>query len=97
MNHAKAKAMRQMVVLTFTDIECRRLQLAGDFNNWIPDRDVETRNVNGHWQKIFTAEPGVYEYRLIIDGKWQHDPTNAAEIPNELGTINSLLQVPVQH
>ena len=97
MNHAKAKAMRQMVVLTFTDIECRRLQLAGDFNNWIPDRDVETRNVNGRWQKIFTAEPGVYEYRLIIDGKWQHDPTNPAEIPNELGSINSLLQVPVNH
>lgn len=97
MNHAKARPIRHMVVLTFTDIECRRLQLAGDFNEWIPDRDVETRNVNGHWQKIFTAEPGVYEYRLIIDGKWQHDPSNPAEIPNELGSINSLLQVPVQH
>jgi hypothetical protein len=97
MNHAKARSIRHMVVLTFTDIECRRLQLAGDFNEWIPDRDVETRNVNGCWQKIFTAEPGVYEYRLIIDGKWQHDPSNPAEIPNELGSINSLLQIPVQH
>lgn len=85
---------RQMVVLNFDEIECSRLQLAGDFNDWIPDRDVETRKINGHWQKVFTADPGVYEYRLVIDGIWQQDPTNAVEIPNELGTINSLLQVP---
>lgn len=91
------QAQRQMVVLTFDDIDCRRLQIAGDFNDWIPDRDIETRHINGHWQKVFTAEPGVYEYRLVIDGKWQADPTNPSEIPNELGGINSLLQVPVHH
>lgn len=92
-NQNSEKTPRQMVVLTFDDIECRRLQLAGDFNNWMPDHNVETRNVNGHWQKVFTAEPGVYEYRLLIDGKWQSDPTNPSEVPNELGGINSLLQV----
>ncbi len=95
MGRVNPVAARQMIVLTFDDIDCRRLQLAGDFNNWIPDHDIETRKLDGHWQKVFTAEPGVYEYRLIIDGKWQHDPTNPAEIPNELGGINSLLQVPV--
>jgi len=89
------KTPRRMVVLTFNEIDCRRLQLAGDFNNWIPDHDIETRNINGRWQKVFTAPPGVYEYRLVIDGKWQQDPTNPAEIPNELGGVNSLLQVPV--
>ncbi len=97
MSHISEKLQRQMVVLTFSDIDCNRLQLAGDFNDWIPDRDVETRNVNGHWQKVFTAEPGVYEYRLLIDGKWQADPTNPSEVPNEIGGINSLLQVPVHH
>ena len=95
MGQVYAKTARQMIVLTFDDIDCRRLQLAGDFNNWIPDHEIETRNIDGHWQKVFTAEPGVYEYRVIIDGKWQHDPTNPAEIPNELGGVNSLLQVPV--
>jgi chromosome partitioning protein len=97
MNHNSEKQPRQMVVLTFDDIDCNRLQLAGDFNNWMPDHNVETRNVNGHWQKVFTAEPGVYEYRLLIDGKWQSDPTNPSEVPNELGGINSLLQVSVRH
>ena len=97
MNQYSEKLPRQMVVLTFDDIDCNRLQLAGDFNNWMPDHNVETRNVNGHWQKVFTAEPGIYEYRLLIDGKWQPDPTNTSEVPNELGGINSLLQVSVQH
>ncbi len=94
MSQPTTMSRRRMVVLTFNEIECRRLQIAGDFNNWIPDRDIETRIVNGYWQKVFTAAPGVYEYRIIVDGKWQQDPTNAAEIPNELGGVNSLLQVP---
>lgn len=97
MSHISEKTQRQMVVLTFNDIDCKRLQLAGDFNDWVPDRDIETRNINGHWQKVFTAEPGIYEYRLLIDGKWQADPTNPSEVPNDIGGINSLLQVPVHH
>ena len=52
MNQPSEKLPRQMVVLTFDDIDCNRLQLAGDFNNWMPDHNVETRNVNGHWQKV---------------------------------------------
>lgn len=97
MSQTSEKILRRMVVLTFDEIDCTRLQLAGDFNDWIPDHNVETRNINGRWQKVFTAEPGVYEYRLLIDGKWQADPTNPCEIPNDLGGINSLLQVPVHH
>ena len=97
MSHANRKVQRQMVVLTFDDIDCRRLQVAGDFNDWVPDQDIETRNINGHWQKVFTAEPGVYEYRIIVDGIWQQDPTNPAEVPNEMGSINSLLQIPAHH
>lgn len=91
------KTRRQMVVLTFDEVECKRLQLAGDFNDWVPDRDVETRRINGCWQKVFTAEPGIYEYRVLIDGIWQQDPTNPAEIPNDIGGVNSILQVPVHH
>jgi hypothetical protein len=94
MNQTSEKALRQMVVLTFDEIECCRLQLAGDFNDWVPDRNVETRHINGRWQKIFTVEPGIYEYRLLIDGKWQADPTNPNDIPNELDGVNSLLHVP---
>ena len=97
MSQSSVKTRRQLVVLTFSEIDCRRLQIAGDFNDWVPDRDIETRSIKGCWQKVFTAEPGNYEYRIIVDGKWQQDPTNSAEVPNDSGGVNSLLQVRVHH
>ncbi len=97
MNAVIKQPTHQLVVMTFDEIECNKLQIAGDFNDWVPDRDIETRKIKGYWQKIFTAEPGVYEYQLRIDGNWQADPTNPTEIPNESGGVNSVLQVTQQH
>ncbi len=81
------------VVLDFQDLACRRLQIAGDFNDWIPDGGVETREHAGSWQKVLHVPEGAYEYRIIIDGVWQLDPTNPNEVPNQLGGNNSLLRV----
>lgn len=81
------------VVLSFRDLPCRRLQIAGDFNGWIPDGGVETRQVAGQWQKVLHVPEGAYEYRVIIDGVWQQDPNNPCEVPNSLGGNNSLLRV----
>ena len=88
-----APAYTQEVVLNFQDVECRRLQIAGDFNDWIPDGGVETRQLDGSWQKVLRVPEGAYEYRVIIDGIWQQDPTNPHEVPNHLGGNNSLLRV----
>ncbi|MBI5040297.1 MAG: AAA family ATPase [Gammaproteobacteria bacterium] len=81
------------IVLNFQDVACRRLQIAGDFNDWIPDGGVETRQLDGSWQKVLRVAEGAYEYRVIIDGIWQQDPTNPYEVPNHLGGNNSLLRV----
>lgn len=81
------------VVLNYEDIECRRLQIAGDFNAWIPDGGVENRQLDGSWQKVLHVPEGAYEYRVIIDGVWQQYPTNPHEVPNDLGGNNSLLRV----
>lgn len=89
---ARAPLPRE-VVLSFQDLGCRRLQIAGDFNNWIPDGGVETRQIAGQWQKVLRVPEGAYEYRVIIDGIWQQDPTNPYEVPNSLGGNNSLLRV----
>lgn len=88
-----AAVSEREVVLSFEDLECRRLQIAGDFNDWIPDGGVETRKRDGGWQKVLRVPEGAYEYRVIIDGVWQQDPTNPCEVPNHLGGNNSLLRV----
>lgn len=92
-NAARAAAAAREIVLNFQDVECRRLQIAGDFNGWVPDSGVETRRLDGIWQKVLRVPEGAYEYRVIIDGIWQPDPTNPFEVPNHLGGNNSLLRV----
>ena len=81
------------VVFHFDIAESDRVQIAGEFNNWIPDKNVETEILDGSLQKILRVSPGGYEYRLIIDGVWQQDPANPKAAPNDMGGYNSLLNV----
>ncbi len=81
------------VVFRFDITESKRVQIAGEFNNWIPDKNVETEIQDGSVQKILRVGPGGYEYRLIIDGVWQQDPANPDATPNQMGGYNSLLHV----
>ena len=81
------------VTLRFSDIPSNDLKIAGDFNNWIPDHNVETRIDQETIVKTMKIKPGTYQYRLIIDGKWQEDPNNPNRISNLFGEINSLLKV----
>ncbi len=80
------------VVLEYPD-SGEEIKIAGDFNDWIPDRNVETLHREGLITKILRIQPGVYQYRLIIDGRWQEDPTNPQQIANLYGEINSILRV----
>jgi len=81
------------VELSYQDYYDRNLQVAGEFNDWIPDEGIETVEENGTLHKIFFAPAGEYQYRLVIDGKWRNDPTNPEQILNQLGVHNSMLRV----
>jgi chromosome partitioning protein len=83
----------QEVVFNLRNFKARRVEIAGEFNNWIPDSGIETRVRDGVLQKVLHVHPGAYEYRLIIDGVWQQDPDNPEQVPNALGGNNSLLKV----
>jgi chromosome partitioning protein len=79
------------VVFTFKGV-ASSVQLAGDFNDWIPDKGVETRQApDGSWEKIVRLGPGVYQYRYFIDGEWQPDPTNPRRVSGPAGGVNSVL------
>ncbi len=81
------------VVLSYHHSANKDMQIAGDFNGWIPDHEVETRTVNDTMQKVLKISPGAYQYRVIINGKWQEDPANPMRVPNSFGGSNSLLRV----
>jgi len=81
------------VVLSFDSDSGTHVQIAGEFNGWVPDQGVETKDGGDALLKIVHVRPGDYEYRVIIDGEWQEDPNNPDTVPNSLGGDNSLLHV----
>jgi chromosome partitioning protein len=80
------------VVFTYKSPGVQNVQLAGDFNNWVPDLDVETREgPDGTWEKVVRLGPGVYQYRYFVDGEWQPDPSNPRRVEGPAGGMNSVL------
>jgi 1,4-alpha-glucan branching enzyme len=68
--------------------------LCGDFNQWSPQSlRMIRRDGSGRWEKRLTLLPGRYEYRFIVDGKWMSDPHAPAEVPNQYGLCNSVVEV----
>ena len=70
-----------------------KVQIAGDFNGWQPDKTPMKRNDDGSWQTKLRLSKGVYRYRLVVDGKWQQDPYNKITEPNPYGELNSVIRV----
>ncbi len=70
------------------------IQLAGSMNDWNPAANP-LKLVDGKWQTTLVLNPGVYQYRLVIDGTWMADPTNTEKIGTDTGGYNSLLSVGV--
>lgn len=72
--------------------ERKKVILAGNFNNWDEQSLSMNRTATG-WELRLKLKPGVYEYKFIADGEWMHDPKNTDHVPNEHGTLNSVLHV----
>jgi Glycogen recognition site of AMP-activated protein kinase len=70
------------------------VQLAGNFNNWVPESlqfvDSHGRQV---WHKTVALKPGSYEYKYVVDGCWLLDPHNSRAIHDPYGGLNSVLNV----
>jgi len=69
------------------------IQIAGDFNNWQPGKTPMTKAGDGTWQARVPLVKGTYRYRLVVDGKWQHDPHNESTEVNPYGELNSVIRV----
>lgn len=78
----------------YKDPGATEVKIAGDFNEWIPDKGVITkRDEDGTWKKIINIFPGAYQYKFYIDGEWKEDPNNPNTVENNLGSFNSLIVI----
>lgn len=73
--------------------QCKKVAVAGSFNDWQPDQGKMTRQKDGSFRKRFNLTPGDYQYRFIVDGQWQVDPEADRLEPNEFGEQNSVAVV----
>jgi len=72
----------------------REVKLAGDFNQWVPDRDVLTiRDEQGLWKKFVLLPKGSYHYKFLIDDEWKEDPHNPIVSGAQNGLTSSLITV----
>jgi chromosome partitioning protein len=78
------------VVFTLRAPEAHSVQLAGDFNGWVPDGN-EMQCCGGVWRKVLALMPGRYQYRYVVDGHWQSDPMNCHLEPSPYGDYNSVI------
>jgi chromosome partitioning protein len=88
---------RREVRVQYRDAAAADVRIAGDFNGWIPDRNVTSRvRVEGReriWTKILMLPPGTYHYRYVVDGEWREDPENPPAAAGPAGGRSSLLVV----
>ena len=90
----KVKASgRRSVTFVCEDAPGRQIFVAGSFNGWEPKNRLTDRSGNGKYSCRILLEPGEYQYKFVVDGEWRLDAANPNFVPNDFGTLNSLLTV----
>ena len=69
------------------------IYLCGSFNDWDPTARPLRQQKDGKWKTTINLEPGVYEYRFVVDGNWQNDPLCLERCGNEFGSENCIVRV----
>lgn len=61
-------------------LDATDVAVVGDFNGWDIEKGKMERDSVGLFYRAFRVKPGVYRYRLIVDGRPQIDPTTMLKI-----------------
>lgn len=73
--------------------EANEIQIAGDFNDWMPHTTPMRRLPDGDFEARLKLPKGRYRYRLVVDGRWSHDVFNPTIETNEYGELNSVVEI----
>jgi chromosome partitioning protein len=78
------------VVFTIDAPQAFEVYLAGDFNDWTPER-TPMEPKGRIWRAVLQLPPGRYRYRYVVDGEWRSDPMNPLTVPGAYGGDDSVL------
>ena len=66
--------------------------LTGTFNAWSQSQLLFARE-GDEWVCRVDLDPGVYQYKFIVDGDWTLDPSNPDTAEDEAGNVNNVIEV----
>lgn len=66
--------------------------LTGTFNHWNQSQLLFAREGDG-WVCRLDLDPGVYQYKFVVDGDWLLDPSNPDTAEDEAGNVNNVIEV----
>lgn len=74
--------------------EALQVSVAGDFNLWSQEAHLlANEKGDGFWTCTIQLDPGIYEYKFLVDGEWMLDSNNPRRKENEIGGWNSVVEV----
>jgi 1,4-alpha-glucan branching enzyme len=69
------------------------VRISGDFTGWTRGGIPLWNEGDGSWRTVLSLLPGIYEYRLVIDGDWADHREAPARVSNPYGGENCILTV----
>jgi hypothetical protein len=69
--------------------------LTGTFNGWNQSQLLFGRE-GDEWVCRVDLDPGVYQYKFVVDGDWLLDPSNPETVEDEAGNVNNVIEVKPQ-
>jgi 1,4-alpha-glucan branching enzyme len=82
------KILTRKAQFKFPAPEAQKVFLAGEFNQWDHRANPMEKDQQGIWKTTLSLKPGRYEYRFLVDSKWENDPSCSSFVPNEFGSLN---------
>jgi len=81
------------ILFTLEAPDAAEVSLAGDFNSWGEPVPMNDDDEDGIWVAIASLDPGVYQYKFIVDGSWKIDPQNPVSVDDSHSGKNSIVVV----
>jgi thiol-disulfide isomerase/thioredoxin len=78
------------LLISYSQNDAGEVYIAGSFNNWL---QFPLYKYKGKWIRRLDLPSGVYQYKIIVDGKWITDPSNPNVTDDGKGNINSKMVI----
>lgn len=88
-----AKQIKKKVEFTLDAPTANAVLLAADFTGWQQKPLALSRQKTGIWKVAVSLPSGAYQYRFLVDGQWQNDPSCATRCLNDFGVENCVRKV----